>query len=139
MTTDKNTLLLGKLLAETYRLQKKAGIPTVDDARIYALRNGFESAIDDEIERIGSVSKEQLKHVMNVLEPIWQDKAKLADFKGFYDIERELADGGVDRSDAIRILTYLSETGQFAEVIAKMDSSHSPGECRTFKLSKWEL
>ena len=139
MTLDQNTLLLGKLLAEIYRLQKNANVPTVDDACIYGLKNGFESAIRDEVERIGSISGQQLKHVMNVLEPIWQNKAKLAAFKGFYDIERELADGGVDRTDAIHILTYLSQTGQFAEVIAKMDSSNSPGECRTFKLDEWDV
>ncbi|MDR3480341.1 MAG: hypothetical protein P4L91_06460 [Burkholderiaceae bacterium] len=136
---DTNAVLLGKLLAEVYRVQRNLGVATMDDATIYALRNGFETAIDDELERIGFVSKAQVKHVMDVLDPIWQDPTQLAAFKGFYDIERELEDGGVDRPTAITVLTYLNAKGQFTEVIAKMDTSHSPSECRTFELGKWEL
>ena len=135
---DTNTLFLGKLLAEVYRVQRKLEIPTADDATIYGLRNGFETVIADELERIGFVSKAQVKHVMDVLDPIWQDPAKLAAFKGFYDIERELENGGLDRSTAIAVLTYLNAHGQFTAVIEKMDTDGSPSECRTFNLSKWE-
>jgi hypothetical protein len=135
---DNNAILLGKLLAETYRIQRKLGIPSVDDAKIYALLNGFESAIDDELQRIGFVSKEQETHVMDVLNPIWEDPDKLASFKGFYDIENELKAGGVDRTTAIAVLKYLNAHGQFTDVIAKMDTSGSPSECRTFNLDKWD-
>lgn len=55
-------------------------------------------------------------------------------FKGFYDIERELQEAGVDRAQAIRILTFFQANGQFQELIAKMDTSHSPSECRTFRV-----
>ena len=136
---DTNALLLGKLLAEVYRVQRKLEIPTADDATIYGLRNGFETVVAEELERIGFVSKAQVKHVMDVLDPIWQDPTKLAAFKGFYDIESELESGGVDRSTAIAVLTYLNAHGQFTDVIAKMDTNHSPGECRKFVLSKWEI
>jgi hypothetical protein len=136
---DTNAVLLGKLLAEVYRVQRKLEIPTADDATIYGLRNGFETVVAEELERVGFVSKAQVKHVMDVLDPIWQDPTKLAAFKGFYDIERELESGGVDRSTAIAVLTYLNAQGQFTDVIAKMDTHGSPGECRTFVLSKWEI
>jgi hypothetical protein len=136
---DTNALLLGKLLAEVYRVQRKLEIPTADDATIYGLRNGFETVVAEELERIGFVSKAQVKHVMDVLDPIWQDPTKLVAFKGFYDIERELESGGVDRTTAIAVLTYLNAHGQFTDVIAKMDTSGSPGECRKFDLSKWEI
>jgi hypothetical protein len=136
---DTNALLLGKLLAEVYRVHRKLEIPTADDATIYGLRNGFETVVAEELERIGFVSKAQVKHVMDVLDPIWQDPTKLAAFKGFYDIERELESGGVDRTTAIAVLTYLNAHGQFTDVIAKMDTSGSPSECRKFDLSKWEI
>jgi len=136
---DTNAVLLGKLLAEVYRVQRKLEIPSVDEATIYGLRNGFETVIAEELERVGFISKAHVKHVMDVLDPIWQDPAKLAAFKGFYDIERELESGGVDRSTAIAVLTYLNAHGQFTDVIAKMDTHGSPTECRTFALSKWEL
>ena len=136
---DTNALLLGKLLAEVYRVQRKLEIPTADDATIYGLRNGFETVVAEELERIGFVSKAQIKHVMDVLDPIWQDPTKLAAFKGFYDIESELESGGVDRTTAIAVLTYLNAHGQFTDFIAKMDTSGSPSECRKFDLSKWEI
>jgi len=139
LKTETNTILLGKLLAEVYRLQKVAGVSTADDAKIYALKNGFETAISEELESIGYISAEQVKHVGDVLNSIWIDKEKIKAFKGFYDIEPELANGGVDRYAAIQIITYFSATGQFADVISKMDSSNSPGECRTFKIDNWNL
>ncbi len=139
MTVDKNSVLLGKLLAEVYRLQKKADISTADDAHIYALKNGFESAIENEIERTGFISNAQVKHAMDVLTPYWEDKEKLDSFKGFYDIESKLAAGGVDRTDAIRIFRFLQANGQFTDVLEKMDSSGSPSECRTFEISEWDV
>ncbi len=75
---------------------------------------------------------------MDVLEPIWADEEKLKNFRGFYDIERELEQRGVHRSDAIAILRYLKANHQFTDVIEKMDSSHSPSECRRFELTEWD-
>jgi hypothetical protein len=137
---DKETgLILGKILGEIYRIQRSTeGIScSASDSHIFALLHGFEHAAKEEIERLGFVSEDQLKAVMDVLEPIWLNPEKLAEFKGFYDIERTLKSHGVDRSDAIRILTYLNANGQFTEVIDKMDSSGSPSECRKFDISKW--
>ncbi|MEN8131689.1 MAG: hypothetical protein ABFS45_16175 [Pseudomonadota bacterium] len=134
-------LFLGKMLGEIYRMERANDNVAchVRSAHIYALLNGFEHAIDRELEMIGYVSKEKLKAVMDVLDPIWADRERLEKFKGFYDIERKLSAKGVDRGDAIAILTYLKANGQFTEIIDKMDSSHSPTECRTFELSDWDV
>ncbi len=136
---DTNKMLLGKILGEIYRLQKKIGVPhSASDPHIYGLLNGFESVIDEQIEKIGWVSKEQFNHTISVLTPYWKDENKLADFKGFYDIESELEDGGVSRGVAIQILSYLYANNQFTDVINKMNSSDSPSECRTFKMNEWD-
>lgn len=132
-------LLLGKLLGELYRTQKK--VPdcrcAADDAHIYGLLNGFEDAVDHELEMLGYVSKAQVTAVMDVLDPYFQDPTKLKTFKGYYDIENELTERGVDRSQAIKILRRLKAQGAYTDVIAKMDSSGSPAECRTFEISEW--
>ena len=133
-------LLFGKILGEIYRIQKATdGIACpASPGQVYALLNGFEDAVDQEIEMMGSITKDQVRAVMDVLDPIWMDQEKLANFKGFYDIENELQSRGVDRWDAIGVLTYLKANHQFEEIIAKMDTSGSPSECRRFELSEWD-
>lgn len=138
---NESKLLLGKLLGELYRIQRSSSEVScpASDGQIYALLNGFEDAVNEELESIGFVSSDKVKSVMDILEPIWIDPEKLSKFKGFYDIERDLEDRGVDRSDAIRILKYLKANHQFTEIIAKMDTSGSPSECRKFELSDWDV
>lgn len=135
----KNQILLAKILGEIYRTQlnSKVSCPA-GEAKVYGLLNGFEHVIDEELEGIGYVSQEALTAVINTLDSIFIDDKKLKSFKGFYDIEDDLRKKGVDRWQAIRILTYLNANHQFQELIAKMDTSGSPSECRTFKLDKWE-
>lgn len=138
MAIDNNQILLGKILGEIYRLQKNQDVPCgAEEARIYGLLNGFESVIEEELESIGFVSKEQLSHTVKVLNEIWNDPEEMGSFKGFYDIENDLQRGDVDRSTAMRVLTYLDANNSFSDLISKMDSSDSPSECRTFTLDKW--
>lgn len=132
-------IILGKILGEIYRIQMKLGILSVDKANLYALLNGFESAIKEELGRIGFISKEQEDHVIDVLSLIWEDQKKIENFNGFYDIEHQLEQGGVDRSTAIAVLKRLYANGQFTDLIAKMDSPGSPSECRRFDLSEWDI
>lgn len=139
MEIDNNTILLGKLLAETYRLQRVAGIPTANDATIYGLRNGIEQAIQQTLESIGRVSTKKMTHAVNVLNEHWEDQAKLAAFQGYYQIENQLESGGVDRADAIVIFKYLQAQGRFTDLIMKMDSSQSPSECRKFDMNEWDI
>lgn len=138
---DKETsIFLGKILGEIYRMQRDSdGSPcAATDGHIYALRNGFEHAVKEEIERIGFVSDVDLKSVMDVLDPIFLDDKKLKEFKGFYDVENSFKARNIDRSTAIVVLRYLYANGQYVEIIDKMDSSDSPAECRRFKLDKWD-
>lgn len=138
MAADANQLLLGKILGEIYRLQRKTESPcSASDGTIYGLLNGFEETTQEELERVGFVTKEQVKHAADVLDAVWDDPEKMAAFKGFYDIEKELAAGGVDRMAAMKILTYFKANHSFQDLIAKMDTHGSPGECRTFELDKW--
>ena len=134
-------ILLGKVLGEIYRIQKRIqSLPCpADDGQVYGLVNGFETAIDHELEVTGFISDEQVNTVADVLDPIFVDPRKLEEFGGFYDIESELKSRGIDRGTAATILTYFNIKGKFTSVIAKMDSSDSPTECRTFEPSDFDV
>jgi len=138
---DKDTkLLLGKTLGEIFRIQRSLDDVScsANDALIYGLLNGFEDSIEEVLEDVGYISSEKVQCVMDILEPIWSDQDKLLNFKGYYDIEPELKNNDVSRGAAIRILKYLKANNQFTEIIDKMDTSHSPTECRRFEISDWE-
>lgn len=105
MENKDNKILLAKILGEIYRLQKHSqNIPCpASDARIYGLLNGFERIVDEEIERIGFVSNKELSTVEKILDEYFINEEKLKQFKGYYDIERELEVNQIDRAKAITI------------------------------------
>jgi len=70
----------------------------------------------------------------NILDPIDQDETRRANFKGFYEIEKDLEAKGIDRKQAIKILRYLRSNEQYVEIIARMNSSDSPTECRKIEI-----
>jgi len=135
---DDNKRLLGKLLGEIYRLQRTNGMITAGEAHTFALLNGFEDAINEELEAIGQITVEQVRHVRRVLGRYFDDRELLNSLHGFYNIEDELEAGGVDRVTAIDIFKYLKTRGDFEEIIQRMDSGHSPEECRRFELNEDE-
>ena len=129
-------ILFGKLLGEIYRIEKRLSenVCSASEGQIYGLLNGFEIAVDEELEMIGFVSNEDIANVGDVLEEIWIDKEKLEKFKGFYDIEKKLSSLGIDRGQANKILRYFRAGDRFIEIIDKMDSTNSPTESRRFEL-----
>lgn len=128
---DKETKkFLGRILGEILRVQKEQGICCESNETIYGLLNGFEHVLDEVIECPKGISKEQVNAVGKVLDPYFLNKKELT---GFYDIENELQKQGVDRGEAIEILTYFKAGGHYEELFPKFDSSNSPTECRTFK------
>lgn len=134
----KQKMLLGKLLGEVYRLQNVlGGIENgADEAKVFALLNGFESVIDEEIVS-EMITNEDIENTMKIFDLYWNDTEKLKEFKGFYDIEYDLKEKGINRGKAIRIFTYLKANNQYIDIIEKMDSGHSPIECKRFEISKW--
>ncbi len=72
-------ILLGKILGEVYRIEKR--FPNMacpaSQGQIYGLLNGFEDAIEQELEMTGSVPKEHVEIVANVLDEIYLDEEKL--------------------------------------------------------------
>lgn len=73
--------------------------------------------------------QQQIDVVVRILE-----KQNLETFKGYYDIDKQLKECGINRAIAHPIITYLNAIGSFRELILKMDSDYSPFECRTFEL-----
>ena len=136
-----NKLFLGKILGEIFRIQR--GLENIycpaSDAQVFALLNGFEHVIDEVLERVDYISREKLTAVIDILDSIWSDKEKLAEFNGYYKIEEQLKQKGISRDEAHRIITYLKANHQFTTIIEKMDSSNSPLECRNFDLNELDL
>ena len=79
-------LLFGKLLGEMYRIQNKLGIGYVGEATIYGLVNGFDDVIDEEIESIGHVTHDEIRAVVEVLNPYHLDTKKFEELDGYYDV-----------------------------------------------------
>lgn len=141
METDFTKRLLGKMLGEIYRVQTRSqNIPcSASEAHIFGLLNGFERALEDELERIGFISEEKLKAVEDILDDYFVSNEKLTALKGFYDIEPRLEECGIKRGEAIQILRYLYADDRFVQVIDKFNSNSSPVECKTFRLSDWDI
>jgi len=131
--------LVGTMFGHIFRLQKAVGVPTFDDATIFGLLNGIEPAIDKVIGDNQYITTDMVDAAARVLQPYFDDDAKLAGLKGFYDIERALQSEGIDRIAAIYIFRYFQASGSYQSVLAKMDTSDSPGECRTFELRSDEF
>ncbi|WP_157800946.1 hypothetical protein [Bacillus solitudinis] len=132
--------LFGKLLGETYRIQKRLNDcpPGVGDDVIYGLVNGIETVVDSQISGLSKVENWEVDVVEGVLNEIFIDPDKTEAFSGYYDIEPELGKRGVSRGKAIVILTLLKAQGRFTNLIVKMDSPKSPVECKRFELSNWD-
>lgn len=130
--------MFGRLLGETYRLQRRieSKMCGVGDDVIYGLLNGIETVVDDELNS-AVVTREEVRVVSSILNEYWINPAKVQSFRGYYDIEPRLEEAGIERWKAIRILSYFRIRGQFASLIDKMDSEYSPSECRTFEIDAW--
>ena len=137
---DAHMKMMARILGEIYRIQNAIeGMPrSASGSQVYGLLNGFEVCIDMELEQSESISKEKLNAAADVLSEIFYDGEKLDKFRGFYQIEDELTSRGIDRIDAIKMLTYWQADGRFKELIEKMNSEDSPVECRTFELHDYE-
>lgn len=94
--------------------------------------NGYPVQVDTQFK--AQITFKQVLATSGLLESIFRDKKRFSDFKGFYDIEDDLRDLGIERYQAVLILTYLKASRLFVPLINKMDSVSSPNECRTFEL-----
>ena len=131
-------VLFGKILGEIYRFQRASDVVVcpASQGRIYALLNGFEGAVERELEVVETISDTQVKAVTDILLVVWQDKNRLNHFKGYYDLEADLQRRNISREQAIKIFTYLKANHQFVDLIERMNSSHSPSECKNFDLDE---
>ena len=131
-------LFFGVILGEVYRLQKMINedLCPAGDSTIYGLVNGIEDVIDSQIDLSRLINSEQMENANSILRENYISEEKIAEFNGFYDIEEELNDLGIDRALAIRIFKYIKGRGDFPELFEKMDSAGSPGECRGFNINE---
>jgi len=134
-------LFLGRILGEVYRLQRRQDpkMVPVDAATIYGLLKGFEWVVDETLEGFGEITDSDHTAMVEVLDRYFTDKGALKNLKGFYDIERELTEKGVDRVKAISLLTYLRTNHQFTEVIDVIEKGYSPSELKGLEPEDTEI
>lgn len=131
--------LLGKILGEIYRLQTNTQIPcAASEGRIYGLLHGVEEAIDSELERVGFIPANKVLAMVEILDAINLDEEKLANFKGYRQIEHLVHSNDISRGEASVILKYFKGEDMFTDIIEKMDTTNSPYELRTFELSEFD-
>lgn len=137
MLTDEKKMW-GKLLAETYRLQRrlKPEMTEVDDAKIYGLLHGIEHVVDEELTNITGLSRanfEMIEKYLLAMVDLEEDKKPL---KSYYDMERALASSGVTRTDFMLALEYLKARDDgFWQVAEKMIKLGSPIEMQGLGMS----
>ena len=122
-------LFLGQILGQVFRVQKRLGMAVpVSDQEIYGLVSRIENVSHELLEQTTTVSLADLAAVREVLDSYYPTEEKAEKFKGFYDIERVLGKGR--RVEILKALRYLNAGGEYEELMAKIDSEHSPSECR---------
>ncbi|MBP1309154.1 hypothetical protein JOD82_002174 [Paenibacillus sp. 1182] len=128
----------GRLLGETLRVQKRVDPSMVQasDATIYGLLNGFETVVDAQLSVNEPITEDDLNNMARILEPYHQNPDTL---RGYYTIESEVDAANISRLKAMMILTYFKSEGRFEEVIRRMNTEHSPGECREFEIRQEEV
>lgn len=139
---SKTKKMFGIFLGETLEIKtilKGKKLDKSERATLYALKNGFESVINDYLDEDWYITIEEEKIVANVLTPYFNNEEKLNELKGFYDIEPELEEKGISRLKALAIMKYYYAKGSFISVLNKMDTTHSPQECRTFEISDYDI
>ncbi|QRF33911.1 hypothetical protein [Bacillus safensis] len=135
---DNQLLLQGKILGQIYRIQNRQGYCPVTEATIYGLLNGIESVVKDELEELNFIPDDNLTKLSKILSVYYNDKEKLSEVSGYYDLELDIENAGITREEARQILIYFYARGQFVELINKFNSSNSPVECKTFKIPDWD-
>ncbi|UPO88322.1 hypothetical protein [Niallia sp. Man26] len=116
---DDSKLVAGKILGEIYRVQKQQGICSVSDSTIFGLLNGFQEAIESEIDGLNFVSKGQVSVVCDALEPYFKEEVPL-DELNFLDFRMELERKGISHGRLIDILKYLRASNSYSREIDKM-------------------
>lgn len=113
-------LVLGKMLGETYRIQKEQGIVQVDDGRIFGLLNGFEEAIESEFDELEFISKQQIDIVADYFDPYWKEEKSIDEMPSFLQVRMDLEKKDITHARLINIFKYLKATDRFNTEIDKL-------------------
>lgn len=136
MTISDESILLGKILGEIYRLQRNADMPCcASDEDVYGLLNGFENVVE---EQLGRVTKNQFKVFEKLIQKFDVPEDERKEPRGFYAVEKQLAADGVDRATVIKLLRYYKATGHCDHIVQEFDTSNSPGELRNIRVAEYD-
>lgn len=120
----------GLIMGDLYEIKSLLKKKPIDKAKLFALQNGFEHEIDEQLDVNFWISLEEKNKIDKILDPYFRDETLFNNLKGYYDIEPLIEEAGISRLKAIVIMKYFYERGPFRKVLDKMDSSDSPQECR---------
>jgi hypothetical protein len=115
---DHNLLLLGRILGEILQLQRWAGGNAIAADRIHGLLNGFETAINEELDHFSrnGISEAQQNHVEDMLQAIDQGTASVDP----QAIKTWLRTAGLDETIAAEVFQRCLLQSRFTDVINKI-------------------
>jgi hypothetical protein len=123
-------LILGKLLGETYRIQKAQGNLEISDSKIFGLVNGIEEAIETELDQLELISNKQMAIVMNYLDQYYNGDKELPTF---VNVRLALEQKGISHGTLIDIFKYLKAGSRYNSVIDKLGNYELPNTYSNFK------
>lgn len=111
---------LGKILGETYKIQKEQGICNVTDGLIFGLLNGFQDALDSQFANADYFSVDEVEKVADVLSPYWSQEKDIEDMPSFLAFRMSLEREGISHGRLLTILKYLRANDRFSTEIDKL-------------------
>lgn len=128
----------GLIMGDLYEIKSLLKNVKPNKDILYGLKNGFEEVIDEAIDATWWISKDDVSNASKILNAYFKDSTKLAELKGYYDMEEDFLAVNIDRIKARYIMKYFYIRHQFTSVINKMDSSDSPQELRGILDERWD-
>lgn len=113
---NKFPLALGRVLGELLVLQRWAGGDSVSAARIYGLMNGFETAVDSELEQLHSdgISEKTQDRIEDLLQEIDQGTTHPSAVKNW------LRDAEIDEQVACCVMRLCQLESRFPDVVDRI-------------------
>ncbi|WP_281976056.1 hypothetical protein [Halobacillus litoralis] len=124
-------LVLGKILGETYRLQKEQGICQETDATIFGLLNGFEETLNAQMTNLGIITVDEVEKVADYFSTYWKGEEKLDDLPSYKTVQMSMERHGIREHKFGQILKYLYACNRFTVEIEKLG--------RNMKLSEYDI
>lgn len=126
--------VLGIILGQVLRIQRKMGDNSIHPATIYALVNGIEGSLDDVFEELGVEEESDFltKSKISVVKDVLMIYSKQIALGGYYAVESNFQERGISREEAIPSMKYLYSKGycqkEISDIANGVGNTNSPME-----------